>query len=237
MNHGLIIISLSAFFIGLIHTLIGPDHYVPFIAMARVRRWSLSKTFVITTFCGIGHVLSAAILGMLVVFAGMTLLKIQLIELWRGEIAGWLLIVFGLLYLTWSLRLFYKKKTHTHCHLVGHQLHTHEHHDHDHQHENTVGQKSIRELTPWILFIIFVLGPCEPLIPLMLYPAIQGSTMDVFVVCLLFGLATLIAMLGMVIATLRGMEKIKFNFLSKYGNLIAGGVILGVGVVIKVFGQ
>ena len=51
--------------------------------------------------------------------------------------------------------------------------HTHDHHEsHAHMHEAPAGRTN---LTPWALFIIFVLGPCEPLIPLFVLPASRGD--------------------------------------------------------------
>jgi len=55
----------AAFSIGLLHTLFGPDHYLPFIAMSRARRWNLRKTLIVTLLCGVGHVLSSVLLGFL----------------------------------------------------------------------------------------------------------------------------------------------------------------------------
>ncbi|GAI12193.1 unnamed protein product, partial [marine sediment metagenome] len=50
-----------------------------------------------------------------------------------------------------------------------------EKHDHIHahkvEHSHVHDEKKGTSLTPWILFIIFVFGPCEPLIPLVMYPA------------------------------------------------------------------
>ena len=50
------ILVISAASIGFLHTLLGPDHYLPFIVMGRARRWSLWKTGWITVACGIGHI-------------------------------------------------------------------------------------------------------------------------------------------------------------------------------------
>jgi len=50
--------------------------------------------------------------------------------------------------------------------------HKHAHHgSHAHVHEEGSGAN----ITPWALFIIFVLGPCEPLIPILMYPAAKQS--------------------------------------------------------------
>ena len=46
------------------HTLMGPDHYVPFIVMSRARKWWMLKTVWITILCGLGHVGSSIVLGL-----------------------------------------------------------------------------------------------------------------------------------------------------------------------------
>jgi hypothetical protein len=39
----LVILIISAASVAFVHTMLGPDHYVPFIAMAKARDWSLPK--------------------------------------------------------------------------------------------------------------------------------------------------------------------------------------------------
>ncbi|HEX7375587.1 MAG TPA: hypothetical protein VF278_00670, partial [Pirellulales bacterium] len=56
MNADLGALSLAALSIGFLHTLFGPDHYIPFVAMSRVGGWSRSKTLLITLLCGLAHV-------------------------------------------------------------------------------------------------------------------------------------------------------------------------------------
>lgn len=223
MNHATLLILTAAFSIGFIHTLMGPDHYIPFIVLSRARCWSLIKTLTVTTLCGIGHVLSAALIGVIAVSLGLSLSKLTWVESVRGSFAIWLLIGFGFVYFLWG---FYQLKSSQH------------HHPHDHIHifGNHIQHKNWKEITPWALFIIFVLGPCEPLIPLMMYPAIQGSILNVCLVTLLFGLATLFTMLSVVTATFFGLEHLPFHFLGKYGHMLAGAVIFGSGVAIKIFG-
>ena len=81
--------------IALTHTLLGPDHYVPFIAIGRARGWSVRRTLVVTVLCGAAHVLSSVLIG------------------------------------------------------------------------------GVRTVAFWTLVIVFVLGPCEPPIPLLMFPAMQ----------------------------------------------------------------
>jgi len=90
----LTIVVFTAFPIGLLHTLFGPDHYVPFIALAKANCWSLKKTAWITLLCGIGHVLSAVILGIIGMAVGLSLTKITIIE---NVFAGILIVAVGLI--------------------------------------------------------------------------------------------------------------------------------------------
>ena len=56
MNSQIFILSLTAASIALIHTIFGPDHYLPFVVLSKARKWSNLKTVWITILCGIGHV-------------------------------------------------------------------------------------------------------------------------------------------------------------------------------------
>ena len=49
--------------IAFLHTILGPDHYLPFIVMARARSWSMARTLLVTAVCGLGHVASSILLG------------------------------------------------------------------------------------------------------------------------------------------------------------------------------
>jgi hypothetical protein len=44
----ILVLAGTAATIGFVHTVLGPDHYIPFIAMSRARRWTLSKTLFIS---------------------------------------------------------------------------------------------------------------------------------------------------------------------------------------------
>ena len=89
----LVLTSLTA---GIAHTLLGPDHYLPFIVLSRARGWSYRKTFWITLACGLGHILSAVMLGYLTLQLGFSLEKLNFIESLRGHLAGWAVLIFGL---------------------------------------------------------------------------------------------------------------------------------------------
>jgi nickel/cobalt transporter (NicO) family protein len=201
MDNSLIILSWSAIIIGFTHTILGPDHYLPFIVIAKAKNWSLKKTLTTTAICGIGHVLSSVILGIIGIMLGAALLKLELIESFRGDIAAWLLFTFGFTYFIWAVHKLTK----------GHQ--------HQHLEKET-------NLTPWVLFIIFVFGPCEALIPLLMYPASQLSLLSTFIIAILFSVTTILTMMTIITLTYKGLAKFKFNKLEPYSHVMASVIIL-----------
>jgi nickel/cobalt transporter (NicO) family protein len=236
MEDSSVLLILTAASIGFIHTLIGPDHYIPFIAMSKAGNWSKTKTIWITTIAGIGHVLSSVVLGISGIVLGIAVTSLEIVESFRGELAGWLLITFGLLYFAWGIRYLYKKKKHAHPHF--HEdgtFHTHTHNhleEHAHVHES----KKVNSITPWIIFTIFLFGPCEPLIPLLMFPAISHNVLTLVLVSLTFAVATIGTMLAVVTGSLYGLKMISFKGAEKYSHAVAGGLVLLCGVSIKFLG-
>lgn len=219
------ILLTTAAAVAFIHTLIGPDHYLVFVALSKARNWTLGKTLRITSICGIGHVLSSILIGSIGIFFGAELMKLVHIEEIRGTLSGWLLLVFGSIYFIWGLKKIGRSHTHTHSHHHGDIYHSHEHsHGKEHMHPHI--DRGRNYLTPWALFIIFVLGPCEALIPLFMYPAAQNSTMTVIMVAAVFGLVTLATMLLAVFLSMHGLKRIKIHYMERYSHAIAGASIM-----------
>ena len=103
---------VTAASIGFLHTILGPDHYIPFIMMARARRWTTIKTAWITFLCGLGHVGSSIVFGVIGIVFGLSVNKLIDIEAFRGNIAAWLFMIFGLGYLVWGIVRAVKNKQH-----------------------------------------------------------------------------------------------------------------------------
>ena len=137
----MLVLAGTAATIGFIHTLLGPDHYVPFVMMGRARRWSLTKTTLLTAACGVGHILSSVLLGSLGIALGLVATRLEAIQNTRGNLAAWALIAFGATYFIWGLRRALKSKTHTHWHRHDTDTvhkHPHNHHGkHAHVHDST----------------------------------------------------------------------------------------------------
>jgi heme/copper-type cytochrome/quinol oxidase subunit 2 len=87
-------------------------------------------------------------------------------------------------------------------------------------------------MTFWILFTIFIFGPCEPLIPILMYPAAEHNYRAVVLISLLFALVTIITMIIVVMLMLKGISFVKFKTLERYQHVIAGATISLCGVAI-----
>jgi nickel/cobalt exporter len=234
MNDSIALLSVTAISIGFLHTLLGPDHYLPFIVLSQAKNWSLRKTMIITFLCGLGHVLSSVVLGLIGIAVGISVTKLVALESFRGNIAAWLFIAFGLVYMVISIRNLIKKRkhSHSHFHIDGEHLHEHDHlNDHTHIH-----QEDIVRTTPWVLFLIFVFGPCEPLIPILMYPAAQHNISGAVIVSVLFSIVTVATMMSVVLAFKLGFNKINLKPVEKYSHLIAGAMIFFSGLAIQFLG-
>jgi len=216
MAQEMLILAITSLSLGFIHTLIGPDHYIPFIAMAKAGKWQLRKTIIITLLCGIGHILSSVMLGLVGIAFGIAVTRLTAIEYLRGEIAGWFLLIFGLIYFLFGIYIALKNSHHEHF-LI-----------------NKKNKKA--NLTPWILFTIFIFGPCEPLIPLVMYPAAKGSILGLMLVTGIFGITTIATMLAIVIIASLGVNFMPMEKFERYMHALAGLTILLCGIAIKFLG-
>lgn len=203
-------LCLTAFLTAVVHAVAGPDHYLPFIALGRDRSWSMKRTTVITLISGVAHVLSSLVLGVIALLVGMQLGLVKYIESMRGDVVAWLLMVFGLVYAVWGVRAAYV---------------------HTHSHGNVAGPKK-NSLAAWIIFIIFALGPCEVLIPLLMFPAASYGVGASLVVGGIFMVGTLITMLLIVLGTLYGLNFVPVQ-LHRFGHMFTGVIIFSCGFAVQ----
>ncbi len=222
--------------LGLVHTVLGPDHYLPFIVISRARKWSLAKTLLISFLCGLGHVLGSVVLGFVGIALGLAVSRLASVESFRGGAAAWLLIGFGFAYFIWGMHRAIKNRPHEHIHVhVDGEKHDHLH-THEVEHSHVHDEKKGTSLTPWILFIIFVFGPCEPLIPLVMYPAMKQNISGLILVTIAFGLTTILTMLTIIAVSSWGVKFIRLGRLERYAHALAGGMIFISGLSVQFLG-
>lgn len=210
MSKGLFLLLLSTLSIGFLHAL-APDHWMPFAVIGKAKKWSRIKLMMVTLISGIGHVGSSILLGSIGILLGFSLTHLKAVESHRSEIGLWLLIGFGIAYTIWGLKRA---------------------RDYKHEHIDTkdIDKKTI---TMWTLFAVFVLGPCEPLIPLM-FLATEHGWAGIALTSLIFSVVTIIMMVAQTMLAYFGIQLIRHDIADKYSHAFAGIVIALTGVFIMV---
>lgn len=213
-NATLSAVWLAAFLTAVLHTIMGPDHYLPFIAIGKSRGYSLKKTLLWTFICGISHIASALLIALAFIYFSHWLNRENFVWLEnnRGNIAAYALIGLGAAYLLWALRRRWQHR-----------------HNITHQHLPQPGRS--QNISVWVLFIIFVLGPCEALLPILTASSVLGAS-AVISSTVIFSVATIATMMLAVTLGILGINALRFKRLEAYAHEIAGGTIMACGLAI-----
>ena len=218
--------------VAFMHTALGPDHYLPFLMLSRARGWSRARTLAVTIGCGIAHVGSSVALGMIGLAIGAGLGWVQRVEGVRGDWAAWALVGLGSAYALWGIRRALRSRSGLEPHAHEGRIHVHlggaaHHHHHGAHHDPS---------TFWALFIVFALGPCEPLFPLFLVPASRGAWTLAGITAGVFGIVTIATMSVLVLTAHAGLERLPLGRLERWSHAAAGGVIALSGLAILCLG-
>jgi len=229
MTNEFSVLMAGAGTIACLHTAAGPDHYLPFIALSKTRGWTLARTMVWTLVCGCAHVWSSVLLGLGGAALGWGIRKTGWLESIRGGVAAWALLLFGFFYMIWGIIRGLKNRPHKHFDMAEDgKIYVYEH-----QHGQAVLPGERHTVTPWVMFIIFLLGPCEPMIPLLFVPAVKESFSGMVLLVALYTLITLTTMLLIVAAGYYGLTFIKPVVAGRYMHTLGGFTLLvcGAGMI------
>ncbi len=238
MDPAYLVLLSSAVSLGILHTAIGIDHSLPFVVLAKARGWTLTKTLGVTALCGLLHVLSSVIIAGVGLSLGVAVGRIELIESVRGSTAAWLLVTLGTIYTAVAL---WKRNAHR---TLPHVRGAHGHGSSERWRE--LSEKADRVSMPAqrlmpALFVIFALGPCEALLPLLTASGLALTLWQSSVVAMVFSLATVGTMLSAVTIGILGAEFLskKFHFqraLGPHAHTLAGLSLIASGLAIQVLG-
>jgi len=179
-------------------------------------------------------VTGSVILGLIGIGMGLSLSKLEAFEASRGSLVGWMLIAFGMLYTAYGIYKYVKRGAHVH--LPAFLRPKSIRHADLHLDVKELEKEDAGRLTPWILFLIFVFGPCEVLIPMLIYPAANQSGLGVFLVALVFGIGTVGTMMLVVFLGYQGLSLVRFKGREHQLHLFAGIVILLAGAGMQFMG-
>lgn len=229
MNDPFTVLLGTAATLGVVHTALGVDHAVPFVALAHARKWSFARTLVVTGVCGLGHVLSSVMIASVGLTLGVATGRLTWLEATRGSWAAMLLMGFGLGYAAFA---FWKSQRRQ----LGVRL---AHHDHGAELVDLIADPAGDHwrVMP-ALFIIFVLGPCEALLPLLTASGLTLSLGQSTLVGGVFCGATLLTMMSTVAVgywgvRFSGLAK-RYAWLHRYAHTWAGLSMALSGLAIQV---
>ena len=166
-----------------------------------------------------GHIGSALLIALGFVYLSHWLTDTQFawLEDNRSNLAAYALIGLGGAYLLWALR---HRWLHKH-----YQAHHHGHLEHG------GAEMQDKNITVWVLFIIFVLGPCEALLPILTASSVLGIA-AVISSTAIFSIATIATMMLAVACGYLGLEALRFKRLEAYAHELAGATIMTCGAAI-----
>lgn len=193
MEHDLWVLALIAASAGFVHTLLGPDHYLPFVALARAEGWTRFKTARVTLLCGAGHLASAALAGLAAACASRTWAPLGRFDGMRAGLAAWLLMGLGVAYALWGLRRALAP----------------------------AAERTFKP-APLALLAVFVLGPCEPLIPTLMLSG--GNPAALALIAVAFSSSTLATMLAAVLIGAR-VPGPRAAWVTRYRHALAGAAL------------
>ncbi|HXI03145.1 MAG TPA: hypothetical protein VNI57_08200 [Candidatus Saccharimonadales bacterium] len=240
MNQPLGLLAVTTAATAALHTLI-PDHWLPFVLVARSEGWDARRTALLTGASALVHVTVSLSLAMAAQFLARGAEAAVGVGESFGRLAAVFLTGFGLLYGTWFLvRGGHQHSLGLHPHHIpgpGHREGS------SHPHDLPAGgnppwagparraSSSLRRSKALALVAIMGFNPCVLVIP---YIYLAGS-MGAWALTLVggaFALSTVGCMVGVALLGLHGTARLESPFLIRYGEALSGGLIAATGLVI-----
>ena len=191
-----------------------PDHWVPLVAIARSSSWSMRRLAVIAALAGIAHVVVSTGLALAAVWLGMHIEALSGINAFRGDAAVWVLIVFGLLYTLWGLVMARRNSQHEYQPLSK---------------EAAIQQYATRRVI--ILLLIMVIGPAEPIVP-MLFVAHSIGAIAIWAVGILFTLTLSSMIVIQCCLAYAGIRSIRYDWFERHIHTLSGLAVLATGLLL-----
>lgn len=216
---------LTTVLTAVVHTLI-PDHWLPFVLVARAEGWTVRRTVTLTASSALLHVSVSIALAMGVVLAGRGAeLAVTGLADRLESLSGWMLVLFGGVYMLWFL-------------LRGGHAHTfgiHPHHDAHDEAPPVAPPTRLKDLSGYALTFVVGFNPCILVIPCV-YGAAQLSPLVLVAVSAAFAISTILSMVIVTLLGLHGTSRLTSPFLTRYGEAFSGALIAATGFAVLLVG-
>jgi nickel/cobalt exporter len=200
----------------IVHALI-PDHWLPFVLLARNQGWSRRRLTILVALAGLLHVSVSIILALVAIVVGRVL----------DFPAGWFLVIFGIAY-----------------GLLAHLRERRAHRapaaapgapgDHVHAHGHLLERWFHGALSGPGLVAVIGISPCALLVPV-LFAASSTGAVAMFAAALGFVACTLATMVGVALFAHHGMRRFDLPLFARYGDLASGALIAAIGLLVLRF--
>jgi nickel/cobalt transporter (NicO) family protein len=201
-------ILIGSVSLSVIHALI-PNHWIPLLAIGRSEKWTNAEILSATGIAGIAHITSTVIIGIIVGFAGFRLSSS--FETITTVIAPVILAAIGVTY------------------LVVDYVQSRHHHHHEHIRIKSSSGKSKFAILLSLSFAMF-LSPCLEL-EAYYFQAGTAGWAGIIMVSIVYMLVTVSAMIILVWLGLKGMNRLKSDFLEHHNKRITGIVLILLGIL------
>jgi nickel/cobalt transporter (NicO) family protein len=227
-----LLLFLSSCSTAVIHALI-PDHWLPFVLMARSQRWSERRTAVLTGLAGSLHVLMSILVGVLAIALGSV--SVQGLAQRTGRsldfLAGALLVFFGVAYGFLAHRR--EARAHGRQGLTAGPAEGHDETSHVHVHGHLLERWFHGALTGGALVLIIGMSPCSLLVPILFAASAEGPA-AIVAAALGFMLCTIGTMVGVALFATRGMKRLEWPLFTRYGDLASGALVAMIGLTLMI---
>ncbi len=186
-----------------------PTHWLPFVLVGRAQRWSWPRLLAAVTAAGLAHIATTALVGGLIVAAGLVL------DQWIAGLLPWLsaglLFVFGVFYLSRSL-------VRRPVPASGPPL--------------DLAEPSVSHATAfWGLVAMMAVSPGEVLLPIYLSQAAEGFAV-VAVLTLAFAVGTVAGMAGFTLLARAGWSVLRLERWARFEGVVLGAALIVIGLLI-----
>jgi hypothetical protein len=186
-----------------------PTHWLPFVLVGRAQRWSLARVMTVVVTAGLAHIASTAIVGSLIVAAGLAL------NAWIGgllpHLSAALLFIFGAFYL--ARASLQKPVTATGP-------------------EAEVPEPAVSDRAAfWGLVLMMAVTPGEVLLPIYLSSATEG-VMALVLLTLSFAAGTVLGMTLLAALASAGYSILRLERWARYEGAILGVALILIGLLV-----
>ena len=200
-------IFIGSLLLGLIHPLV-PNHWIPLIAISKTEKWTTRESVLATLLTGFSHTISTIIIGIIVGFVG---IKLSENYSYITRIAApVVLLAIGLIYIALDFR----------------SKHHHHHFEID---KTKIKAKKSKTAVLISLCIGMFLSPCIEIEAYYFQAATKGW-LGILIVSSVYLIVTLTMMVALVYLGLKGVNKMKSDFLERHEKLITGLLLIFLGL-------